>query len=91
VRWRITVSCVAALASACGPSLPEPESAGARVLAQRCSGCHRVYTPNTMTRPMWTLQLERMRGVLARAGVPWLSPEEERALESYLDQYAGRE
>lgn len=85
--WAIVLA-VTALA-ACGPNLPEPESTGARVLAQRCGGCHRVYAPGTMTVAMWDYQLERMRGLFAQRGLAWLPPAEEEALRSYLDRWAG--
>ena len=32
-------------AAGCNASLPEPESEGALLYTQRCSGCHRVYHP----------------------------------------------
>jgi hypothetical protein len=73
----------------CGGSLPEPESRGAEVLAGRCGGCHRVYAPGSMTFEMWKLQLDRMRGLFAKRGIPWLSPDDEHALLDYLQAHAG--
>ena len=78
-----------AVLGGCGPPLPDPESPGAKVLVERCGGCHRPYAPQTMTLPMWQYQMERMRGVFAQKGVPWLSPEEEMLLRQYLARYAG--
>ena len=49
----------------CSVELPEPDSPGARVLATRCGGCHRLYAPGTMTVAMWDLQLARMRALYA--------------------------
>jgi Dihaem cytochrome c len=78
-----------ALAVGCGPSIPEPDSPGAVVMRERCGGCHRVYAPQTMTLPMWTFQLARMRELYARQGIPWLTPSQEQALTAYLQKYAG--
>jgi len=73
----------------CGGSLPDPESPGARVLAQRCGGCHRVYPPGSMTADMWRYQIDRMRGLFAERRIPWLAPNDERALVDYLVAHAG--
>jgi hypothetical protein len=78
-----------ALAAACGPSLPDPEAPGARVLAARCGGCHRVYAPGLMTADMWRYQVDRMRALFAQRGIPWLDPRDEQALLDYLTTHAG--
>jgi len=81
---------VAALAAVgCGPSLPDPDAPGAHVLRERCSGCHRISAPGSMTQEMWTVQLERMRVLYAQRGMPWLSPDEDAALRAYLARWAG--
>ncbi len=77
------------MAAGCGPSLPDPESPGARVLAARCGGCHRVYAPGSMTAEMWRVQMERMRALFAQRGIPWLSPADEQAVRDYLTAHAG--
>jgi Dihaem cytochrome c len=77
------------VAAGCGPSLPDPESPGARVLAARCGGCHRVYAPGSMTAEMWRVQMERMRALFAQRGIPWLSPADEQAVRDYLTAHAG--
>ena len=74
----------------CGPALPDPDAPGARLLRERCVGCHRLYAPASMTLAMWKVQTERMREEFARRGMPWLSPDEERALLDYLAAHAGR-
>src|SRR5207244_11492167 len=79
-----------ALAAGCGPALPDPEAPGARVLRERCVGCHRLYAPGSMTLAMWKVQTGRMREEFARRGMPWLVPDEERALLDYLAAHAGR-
>jgi len=80
---------LALLAAGCDASLPEPDAAGAVVMRQRCSGCHRIYAPGSMTLEMWKMQITRMRAEFARRGHPWLSPGEERALLDYLESHAG--
>jgi hypothetical protein len=74
----------------CAPELPDPESPGAVVLSTRCGGCHRVHAPGTMTFAMWMVQLDRMKRLYARQGLPWLSAADERALLSYLEANASR-
>lgn len=73
----------------CGQSLPDPDSPGARVLAARCGGCHRVYAPSSMTAEMWRYQVDRMRALFAQRGIPWLLPGDEQALLGYLTAHAG--
>jgi len=78
-----------ALAAGCGPALPDPDAPGARVLRERCVGCHPLYAPGSMTLEMWKVQVGRMREEFARRGMPWLAPAEERALQEYLAAHAG--
>ena len=80
---------LALAAIGCGPPLPEPESAGARVMVARCGGCHRAYAPQTMTVGMWDVQLEKMRRLFAQRGIAWLAPDEERTLREYIARWAG--
>jgi len=78
-----------AIAAGCGPVLPDPDAPGARVLRERCVGCHRLSAPASMTLAMWKVQIARMREEFARRGMPWLAPDEERALVDYLAAHAG--
>ena len=92
MNFRVRCALVAlgvALAAGCEPALPDPDSRGAAVLRERCGGCHRVYSPGSMTGEMWNVQVERMRDQFARRGLPWLTTEEERALRDYLSVHAG--
>ena len=73
----------------CGPSLPDPDSAGAVVLRQRCSACHPVYAPGSMTFEMWKVKVADMRERFAQRGFPWLTADEERTLLDYLRSHAG--
>lgn len=75
----------------CGPGLPDPESPGARVLRERCAGCHGVYAPGSMTFDMWSVQLDRMRRLYVQRGLPWLSPTEEAVLVGYLRAHSGNQ
>jgi len=91
VPRRVLIAVALALAAVgCDARLPDPESAGARVMRERCGGCHRVYAPSGMTFEMWQVQVARMRERFAQAGRPWLVPEEERALLDYLRTHAGQ-
>jgi hypothetical protein len=71
----------------CNPPLPEAESPGAQLYASRCSGCHRLYAPATMTGEMWKFQVERMQGELVRRGLQPLSPGERDTLLAYLQRH----
>jgi hypothetical protein len=75
----------------CNAELPDANAPGAVVMAQRCSGCHRVYAPASMTMEMWKYQLGRMHQLFAQRGLQWLSPEEEQTVLAYLEQHAGRQ
>jgi len=86
---RLTVSIALAAAVACGPELPEPESAGGRIMLTKCGGCHRVYVPQLMTFEMWKVQLDRKERLHAKERRPWLSEEEERILLAYIERHAG--
>jgi mono/diheme cytochrome c family protein len=75
-------------AAACDARLPEPDSAGAQLYATRCSGCHRLYAPGSMTAPMWQVSVTRMQGELVRRGVAPLTRDEETTLLAYLAQHS---
>ena len=79
----------ALLAAACAPSLPDPGAPGAIVLQERCTGCHGLSAPGSMTLEMWKVQLARMHEEFARRGLPWLTATEERTLINYLAAHAG--
>jgi cytochrome c5 len=85
---RAAALALVAVAAGCGPSFPEPDSPGARVLETRCAGCHRVFAPGTMTAAMWDYQIDRMRPLYAQKGMAWLTPDEERALRDYVHRFA---
>ena len=74
----------------CSKPLPEPESPGARTYQARCTGCHRLHQPGSMTPMMWDQQLERMRLLYAQRGIPWFTPAEEATVRAWIDKYAYR-
>jgi Dihaem cytochrome c len=74
----------------CNARLPEPESPGGRLYAERCGSCHRLYAPQSMKAPMWEMTLQRMQGELARRGVPPLKPDEYETLLAYLERHSDR-
>lgn len=74
----------------CDARLPEPDSPGARLYAERCaSGCHRLYAPTLMKFEMWKVTVTRMKGDIARAGQAPLTPAEEQLLLDYLKKHGG--
>ncbi|HVO22800.1 MAG TPA: hypothetical protein VMW56_04150 [Candidatus Margulisiibacteriota bacterium] len=86
---RLLVVAAVLSATGCGPNLPEPESAGAKLYAARCNTCHRVFAPGTLKFEMWKVQVERMQGELVRHGLPPLTPDERNVLLDYLKRHSG--
>jgi len=86
-RWLAAVATAGALAG-CDAELPDPDSPGARLYAERCGGCHRLYAPGSMTAEMWRVQVERMHGDMARQTGATLSPTETALLMDYLRQHS---
>jgi hypothetical protein len=81
---------VAALCwAACSPPLPEPESEGAQLYANRCNTCHRVFAPRSLKYEMWKMQVERMQGEMVRHGMPPLTTEERDVVLDYLKRHSG--
>lgn len=72
----------------CEAGLPEPDSAGARLYRERCSGCHRLYHPGLLTPETWRFMLDRMDVEFARLRRPRLSNAEKADLLRYLSAHA---
>jgi hypothetical protein len=87
-RWAAPALAIGLLAGGCDARLPEPDSPGARLYADRCAGCHRLYAPRAMTAAMWKLTVARMQGELARRGAAPLSSDEQAVLLDYLDRHS---
>ncbi len=85
---RAAIASILALCTGCTSPLPEPESAGARLYAEHCNGCHRVFAPSSLTSAMWKVQVERMQGEMARRGVPPLTREEMDVVLAYLYRHS---
>jgi hypothetical protein len=89
IRVPFAVAPLVVLLAGCDADLPDRGAPGAIVMAKRCSACHRVYAPGSMTLEMWKVQMARMQQLFAQRGIPWLSPDEEQAVWTYLQQHAG--
>ena len=76
--------------TACETALPEPDSVGAQLYRQRCSGCHRLYQPGLLTPEMWQFMLARMDTEFVRLGRRPLSATERRTILDYLNTHAQR-
>ena len=72
----------------CDAALPDPESLGARLYAQRCSSCHRLYAPGMLTAKMWVVMVSRMDVEFRRRGVSPLAATDRRRLLEYLHQHS---
>jgi hypothetical protein len=72
----------------CDARLPDPESPGAVLYAQRCNGCHRLYAPSLMKAAMWNVMLDRMQGEMVRRGLPPLTAEERKTVMAYLEKHS---
>ncbi|MGE3498894.1 MAG: hypothetical protein AB7N53_13480 [Candidatus Binatia bacterium] len=83
-RARLALAVVVLLGTGCDAQLPDPDSAGARLYAVRCTGCHRLYAPQSMTAAMWQTTVTRMQGELVRRGLPPLTADEQTKLLDYL-------
>jgi mono/diheme cytochrome c family protein len=88
MRARPALLVLVVLAAACATPLPDPQSAGAQVYGVRCSGCHQLYVPASLTAAMWEMQVERMQGEMLRRGVNPLTAQERHLVLSYLRAHA---
>jgi hypothetical protein len=79
---------VLASMAACNAKLPEPDSPGAKLYAERCDTCHRIYAPGSLTFEMWKFQVERMQGDMVRHGLPPLTAQERDIVLDYLKRHS---
>jgi hypothetical protein len=81
----------AATMAGCASGLPEPESDGAKLYVQFCSGagCHGPIPPQRGGKGYWRNQYDRMLPIMKDAG--WVLPDagEERKIRDYLERHAG--
>lgn len=93
VVWRrfgavLAAATLSGLAGCNRPALPERDTYAAQLYAARCSGCHSLYNPRSMTAAMWEVQVQAMAPRMAQAGRP-LSETERRTIVNYLTRNAG--
>jgi len=84
----VVVALALAVLGACSTPLPDPQSAGGQIYQVRCSGCHALYAPASLTAAMWEMQVERMQTVMLRAAVNPLTEQERFLVLSYLKAHA---
>ena len=89
VKWAASVL-LAVFLSSCDASLPEPESSSAQLYRQRCSACHRLYSPQALTAEMWGYMIPRMEQEMLRGRVPPLKADEKRTILEYLQKHANK-
>lgn len=87
-RALVVAFLLAPLVAACSPALPDPQSAGAQIYQVRCSTCHQLYAPGSMTAAMWEVQVGRMQETMLRRAVNPLTEQERYLVLSYLQANA---
>jgi hypothetical protein len=89
-RGIVRLAClVAALASSCMNSLPEADSADAKLYATRCGTCHSPHLPRALTPAMWKVQVDRMDQKFRDARIPPPTAQEKERILAYLTRHAG--
>lgn len=68
--------------------LPEPESAGAKLLLEFCSDCHAHPHPSKHVKGEWKSIVWRMNDNRTTDGLVSLTDEQTKTLIDYLDKYA---
>ena len=71
-----------------GTPVPDPESPGARVYAERCGSCHALPHPARLTYAGWLRLLPLMERRMAERQVPPLSGRERSVILAYLQEHA---
>lgn len=88
----LTLLGVAALMTmaACGAKLPEPESEGAQLYVQYCSGsgCHDPIPPQVDSIGYWNNQYDRMIILMRDQGWRLPGPTEDRKIRDYIEKHA---
>jgi cytochrome c5 len=95
-RSLIAAAALAALLAGCempkgGVSkvvLPEPESAGAKVMKEGCSSCHAAPSPAVHTAEEWPNTLYRMQEHRRMNGYALITPEQLGVLLEYLQRHS---
>jgi cytochrome c2 len=76
------------LCAACDAKLPEAETPAARLYAERCSTCHQVFAPGSLTYAMWEFQVDRKQDHLVRSGFGALTKTERATILAYLKRHS---
>jgi len=74
--------------SAWGMDIPDADSVGGKMFAQRCSVCHALPHPKRLDWPHWRHMLGLMKSRMTERGVAEPSKEEWRQIASYLKAHA---
>lgn len=88
MTWRVYLAVGALAMAGCSKPLPEAGTPAAQLYAARCGGCHRPYTPGSMTAAMWAEQIRAMQGRIAEAGLPPLTAAQQSEVLDYLQRNA---
>lgn len=68
---------------------PEPNSAGARLLKEKCTGCHVPPLPSAHAAEEWSSVVFRMQNHRITRGLGPIGDSERQQLVAYLKKYAG--
>lgn len=69
-------------------ALPEPDSRGAKLVMEYCSGCHAPPQPGAHSAPAWPAVVERMQHRRAGKGFPPVPAPEVGEILDYLQRHA---
>lgn len=70
------------------PPLPEPESQGARLVAEKCGACHIPPRPTAQLAAEWPLTVQRMQKHRVSFGKGALNENELAQIIAYLQRHA---
>ena len=86
----LVATTVLTVLAACGAKLPEPESEGARLYVQYCSGagCHDPIPPQVDSMGYWNNQYDRMIILMRDQSWPLPDPTQDRKIRDYIEKHA---
>ncbi len=88
MKTLITIAILTVSMPAWGMDIPDADSAGGRLFAARCSGCHALPHPKRLDWPHWRHMLGLMKRRMAERGVAEPTKEEWRQIAAYLKSHA---
>lgn len=68
--------------------LPDAQSSGARLFAEKCNACHALPHPKRLTAEQWRHILGVMEQRIHERGMPALTTEERKSILEYLQQHS---